>query len=66
MQNLRKESHPFAKVCLKAMERNSMISMKLALIMLRKATNFDYRKAMELELTVAFNKIQDSDFDLGV
>lgn len=48
------------------MERNSMISMKLALIMLRKATNFDYRKAMELELTVAFNKIQDSDFDLGV
>ncbi len=57
MANLKKESHPFAKECLKAMERNSMLSMKLALQMLRKATNMDYRKAMEMELHVAFNKI---------
>lgn len=57
MENLRKESHPFANRCLKAMERNSMLSMKLALLMLRKATNMDYRKAMEMELHVAFNKI---------
>lgn len=43
-----------------------MLSMKLALKMLRKAINMDYRKAMEMELHVAFNKIQDADFDLGV
>jgi hypothetical protein len=37
MDNLRKETDPFAKKCLKAMEKNSYLSMKLALKMLRNA-----------------------------
>ena len=35
--NLSRESSPFAKECLEAMDRNSELSMKLALQMLRKA-----------------------------
>ena len=37
MDNLRRESHPFAKECLEAMQRNSVQSMQLALKMVRKA-----------------------------
>jgi hypothetical protein len=36
-ENLRKESHPFAKKCLDAMDKNSPLSMQLALKMVRKA-----------------------------
>lgn len=35
MENLRKEGSPFALECLAAMERNSKLSMRLALKMLR-------------------------------
>jgi hypothetical protein len=48
------------------MERNSMLSMTLALRMVRQAVNLDYKGTLQMELDVAFNKIQDSDFDIGV
>jgi len=48
------------------MENNSMLSMNLALSMIRKAANLDYKGILEMELNVAFNKIQDKDFDTGV
>jgi hypothetical protein len=48
------------------MEKNSVLSMKLALKMVRLATNLDYRGCLRMELDVAVNKIQDSDFDVGV
>ena len=66
MESLKKESHPFAKQCLEAMGRNSMLSMKLTLKMMRNAINMDYEQCLRMELNVAFNKIQDKDFDLGV
>lgn len=66
MVNLRKENHPFATECLKQMERNSLLSMNLALKMVRKAVNLDYKGTLQMELDVAFNKIQDKDFDIGV
>ena len=66
MVALRKEEHPFAKKCLVAMENNSMLSMQLALQMMRKATNLDYRGCIKMELDVAMNKIADKDFDAGI
>jgi hypothetical protein len=66
MQALKNERHPFAKQCLTQMKKNSMTSMKLALRMLRNANNMDYEQCLKMELNVAFNKIQDADFDLGV
>lgn len=65
MDNLRKEAHPFAKECLDAMQRNSMQSMQLALKMVRRAQNLDYRGCLEMELNVGFNRLNDPDFDLG-
>jgi len=66
MDNLRRESDPFAKKCLQAMEKNSYLSMKLALKMLRNAKNLCYRGCLRQELDVVINKIQDADFDVGV
>jgi len=43
-----------------------MLSMNLALKMVRKAINLDYKGTLQMELDVAFNKIQDKDFDVGV
>lgn len=57
MDNLRRENHPFATECLNQMERNSMLSMNLALKMVRKAINLDYKGTLQMELDVAFNKI---------
>jgi Enoyl-CoA hydratase/isomerase len=57
MDNLRREKHPFATECLQQMERNSVISMNLALIMVRQAVNLDYKNTLQMELNVAFNKI---------
>lgn len=57
MDNLRKETHPFAKKCLEAMEKNSVLSMKLALRMLRKAINLDYTSCLKMEIDVGLNKI---------
>jgi hypothetical protein len=34
--------------------------------MLRKAQNLDYKGCLQMELNVAFNRMQDADFDLGV
>jgi hypothetical protein len=34
--------------------------------MLRLAKNLDYKGCLQLELNVAFNRIKDADFDLGV
>jgi len=65
-QALKEETHPFAKQCLDAMKNNSPVSMKLALRMLREAKNMDYEQCMRMELNVAFNRIKDHDFDLGV
>jgi len=57
MENLRNETHPFAQEALKSMQMNSMLSMKLALRMLRKAKNMDYKGALQMEMDVACNKI---------
>jgi len=43
-----------------------MLSMKLALKMLRNARNLDYKGCMMMEINVGLNKIMDKDFDLGV
>ena len=48
------------------MEANSMLSMKLALKMIRMAKNMCFRDALNMELNVAFNKVMDSDFKLGI
>lgn len=66
MDALRRETHPFAKEILQKMECNSMLSMKLALKMLRKAKNMGYGEILKMELNVALNKTEDSDFELGV
>lgn len=66
MDNLRRETHPFAKEALQRMEANSMLSMKLALKMLREARNLGFGEVLKMELNVALNKAHDSDFELGV
>ena len=66
MEALKKENSAFARECYEAMSRNSMQSMQLALAMLRRAINLDYKGCLQMELNVAFNRLQDSDFDLGV
>jgi hypothetical protein len=48
------------------MDKNSMLSMKLALKMVRDARNLDYKGCLKNEINVALNKIQDSEFDLGI
>jgi len=57
MENLKKENSPFAKMCLDRMQSNSMLSMKLALKMLRESRNLDYKGNLQMELNVALNKI---------
>lgn len=66
MDALRRETHPFAKEILQKMECNSMLSMKLALKMLRQSKNMAYGEILKMEMNVALNKTQDSDFELGV
>jgi len=39
------------------MQKNSMLSMKIALKMLREAKNKDYKGALATEFNVALNKI---------
>ena len=63
---LKRETHPFAKEILHKMECNSMLSMKLALKMLRKSKNLGYGEILKMELNVALNKVDDADFALGV
>ena len=48
------------------MAANSNLSMKLALKLLRDARSLDFKGALQNEITVALNKIGDSEFDLGV
>jgi hypothetical protein len=66
IESLKRESNPFAKEILQKMECNSMLSMKLALKMVRKAKNLGYGEILKMELNVALNKVGDSDFELGV
>lgn len=66
MQNLRDEGTPFALNCLAAMKRNSELSMKLALKMLRKATSLDYASCLMMEVNVASRMIETKEFDIGV
>ena len=40
--------------------------MKLALKMLRDARNLDFKGALQNEINVSLNKIQDNEFELGV
>lgn len=65
-QNLRDEGTPFAIKCLEAMERNSDLSMRLALKMLRKAANLDYVSCLNMEVKVASKMIGSKDFEAGV
>ncbi len=68
-ENLRREAaegSTFATVCLKKMEANSELSMKIALKMIRDAKNLDFKGALQNEINVALNKIQDKEFDLGI
>jgi|TARA_B110000285_G_C15086946_1_gene596762 enoyl-CoA hydratase len=62
MGSLRREAHPFAQEILQRMENNSMLSMKLALKMLRKAKNLAYGETLKMEMNVALNKVGDADF----
>jgi hypothetical protein len=48
------------------MESNSELSMKLALKMIRNAQNLAYGETLAMELNVALNKVNDTDFKLGV
>jgi hypothetical protein len=57
MENLRNEDDKFAKEVLQRMEANSMLSMKLALKMIRKAKNMCFRDVLNMELNVALNKV---------
>ncbi len=66
MALLKEENSAFSNLCLQRMQANSMLSMKLALKMLRNARNLDYKGCMMMEINVGLNKIMDKDFDLGV
>ena len=66
MDNLRKEDHPIAKNMLEKMEKNSMLSMKLALKMLRDSKNQCFGQVLKTELNVALHKMEDQDFKIGV
>ena len=57
MENLRNEDDKFAQEVLQRMEANSMLSMKLALKMIRKAKNMCFRDVLNMELNVALNKV---------
>lgn len=58
IENLRHEKDtPFAQKCLERMNSNSLLSMKLALKMLRDAKNLDYKGCLQNELNVALNKV---------
>ncbi len=48
------------------MSKNSMLSMKLALKMVRDAKNLDYKGCLENEVNVSLNKIMDKEFDYGI
>ena len=48
------------------MERNSDLSMMLALKMLRKATSIDYAQCLKMEVNVASSMIETKTFDAGV
>ena len=47
----------FRKECLKTMECNLMLSLKLAFQMLRNANNIYHRKAIDNRYYIAFNEI---------
>lgn len=66
MDNLSKETEPFAKQILDRMNQNSMLSMKIALKMLRRAVNMDYGQVLKMELNAQYNKLEDNEFDHGV
>ena len=65
-ENLKKETSPFAQECLEAMDRNSDLSMRLALKMLREAQNMDYINCLRMEVKVASSIIDTQTFDAGV
>lgn len=66
MENLKKETDPFAKEILSRMNKNSLLSMKIALKMLRRAVNMDYGQILRMELDASFNKLEDNEINLGV
>jgi hypothetical protein len=66
MENLKMETHPFAKEILLRIDNNSMLSMKIALKMLRRSKNMAYGEILKMELNASLNKINDSDFEKGV
>jgi hypothetical protein len=43
-----------------------MLSMKIALKMIRKAVNMPYGEVLKMELNAALNKAKDTDFEQGV
>ena len=48
------------------MERNSDLSMNLALKMLRQAISLDYASCLRMEVNVASRVIETEEFDIGV
>ena len=66
MENLKAEKDPFAKEVLTRMESNSLLSMKIALKMVRKARNMPYGETLKMELNTSLNKVKDQDFETGV
>jgi hypothetical protein len=66
LDTLKREQDPFAQKIHDRMNKNSMLSMKIALKMLRKAQNMDYGQVLRMELNASLNKVKDSDFEYGV
>ena len=48
------------------MERNSDLSMRLALKMLRKAESLDYTSCLRMEVNVGSQMIETKEFDIGI
>ncbi len=66
IDNLKRENTPFANQCLKHMNENSLMSMKLTLKLLREARSSDYKGCLQKEINLALNIIEDPEFDTGV
>lgn len=48
------------------MQRNSDLSMRLALKMLRQASSLDYARCLRMEVKVASKMMETKEFDIGV
>ena len=66
IQNLKNEDSPFSRFCLDKMNKNSPLSMKIALKMLDEARLKSLTDCLNVEAQVTLSKVKDADFDQGV